>query len=599
VLAATRQAIHVIGEVVWVLPPMSVPKRTEESHASSPIHYDSVRLFTDRAATALPGFALTRDNTPQVVQVCQPLDGIPLAMELAATRLGSLTLDQIAEKLEDRYQLLAGATRMHRPQHMTLRATMDWSFELLTERERTLFARLSIFRGGWSPEAAEEVCGGGAMDGNDLTDLIQRLVDQSIVQVDFLESTGVRYRLLETVRQYAWIRLGELGEAADMHVRHARFFRGMAERGAPELWGHHQVEWLHRLEQEHANLRAAMKWDLECGDGESALVIAGSLSWFWLRRGYATEGLEWLARARSTADSEVGPAAVEALMGEAFLAGYAGDPERAESATMQGLSLSECLQYTAGVALAHAHLSRITFERGEFDKGMTHAREAVTEARQANRPGYASLALFLAGTFSRLHGNASEAIGFHEEALEIDEAAGHFHSAAWALTGIGAALRDSGEMERAVELGEKGLGRFRMLDDPAGTVWAAYELQLTLRQCGDNDRALRFLREALEAGRYAPQVWMTTKILEGTAQLLLESGRPGPAARILGAAEGIRDTIGAPLPPPEQEEHDRVAEEVAARLDERGLGEAWTEGRSLAPHEAVDYALEILPRSTG
>ncbi|MEW6637706.1 MAG: AAA family ATPase, partial [Actinomycetota bacterium] len=277
VLATSREALGVAGETVWLVSPLSVPSRQSAEDPSSLERYEAVRLFAERARATASGFEPIRQNLPAIARVCRRLDGIPLAVELAAARTKMLSVEQIAGRLEeDVFRLLTDGSRTAPSRQRTLRATMDWSYGLLSEDEKVLFHRLATFSGGFILEAAEGVCAGEGLERDEVLDLLSRLVDKSLVVVH-QHSGEARYGLLETVRQYARERLAESGEAATVEMGHARFFLRLAEESEPAMLGAGQLEWLERLEREHANLRAALGWLLEERETERGLRFAAAL----------------------------------------------------------------------------------------------------------------------------------------------------------------------------------------------------------------------------------------------------------------------------------------------------------------------------------
>jgi predicted ATPase len=269
ILATSREPLGVAGEATWPVPSLSLPTAHRRPPVEELVRYEAVRLFVERAAAARPDFAPTEHNAPVVVEVCRELDGIPLAIELAAARTKVLTIEQIAGRLGDSFRLLTGGSRTVLPRQRTLRATIEWSFELLPEEERTMFRRLSVFAGGFTLEATEEVCSGGGIAEEGVFDLLSRLVDKSLIVTE--ERDGhARYRMLETVRQYGAEKLRDAGELQVIQQRHADFFLAMAEEAEFGMVGPDQAAWLGRLEEEHDNVRAALGW-LQEGDAEQGL----------------------------------------------------------------------------------------------------------------------------------------------------------------------------------------------------------------------------------------------------------------------------------------------------------------------------------------
>ena len=297
VLATSRETLGMVGEAVYRVPSLSLPDLRRLPDFDGLIQYEAVRLFADRAALSQPEFALRPDNAAAVARICGHLDGIPLAIELAAARVKALSVEAIAARLGDRFRLLTGG-RTAVPRHQTLRAVMDWSYDLLPEPERALLRRLSVFAGGFALEAAAAV--GMREDGDEIetVDVLARLVDKSLVTVD-QHAADLRYRLLETVRQYGREKLLGAGEADEAQRRHRDYFLALAERAEPELHRASQTMWLDRLEIEHDNLRAALEWSLGLEGDETGLRLAAALAPYWHARGYLSEGREWLERARA------------------------------------------------------------------------------------------------------------------------------------------------------------------------------------------------------------------------------------------------------------------------------------------------------------
>jgi len=291
VLATSRAALGLAGEVVWRVPSLSVPDTDRLPAPGEMTRYEAVRLFAERARLKLPAFQLASEDAPAVAEVCSKLEGIPLAIELATARMGTLSVRQISERLQDPLSLLSVGGRTAVSRQQTLRGTLDWSYELLSEFERALFGRLSVFAGGWTLEATEAVGTGEGIEEADVLDVLSGLVDKSLVVAEATEGSGVRYRMLEPIRQYAQEKLEESGEAEEVRRRHASFFLTLAEEAEPRLRGPEDMEWLERLEAEHDNLRAALSWALERGEAEPGIRLAGALWRFWEARGYYGEGL--------------------------------------------------------------------------------------------------------------------------------------------------------------------------------------------------------------------------------------------------------------------------------------------------------------------
>jgi predicted ATPase len=296
ILATSREPLKIAGETAWPVPPLRVPARFETRNLDDLLACEAIQLFVQRAQSAAPAFALTDVNAGAVAEICTRLDGIPLAIELAAARVRLLAPDQIAARLADRFRLLTGGSRTALPRHQTIRALVDWSYELLPEQERTLFSRLGVFAGDWSLEAAEAVVGGDGIEPSAVMDLVGNLVDKSLVvaQPTAPGNGQVRYRLLETLREYALERLSTESNVAPTVRRHAHYFLELAEGADNRYWAGDEARALSSIESDHDNFRAAMRHFVASGEGECAARLAGGLSMFWFIRGYCSEGRTWL-----------------------------------------------------------------------------------------------------------------------------------------------------------------------------------------------------------------------------------------------------------------------------------------------------------------
>src|SRR5215208_7121295 len=297
VLATSRESLGVPGETVWVLSSLSVPHTDRLPETGELTRYDAVRLFVERARLRLPDFDLTSANGRVVAEVCSRLDGMPLAIELATARMGSLAVEEVAQRLEDSLGLLSVGPRTVAPRQRTIRATLEWSHGLLSESEQVLFRRLSVFAGGWTLEAAEAVGSDDGIEKRNILDLLSGLVDKSLVVAEIAQDGTVRYRMLEPVRQFAREQLERSEENYTVRGQHATWYLDLAERAETELKGRGQAAWLARLEEENDNLRAAMAWLLETGELEDAVRLAWALVHFWGFRGHQVEGRRWTEEA--------------------------------------------------------------------------------------------------------------------------------------------------------------------------------------------------------------------------------------------------------------------------------------------------------------
>jgi len=345
--------LGIAGETTWRVPSLSLPDPARLLPVESLKEYEAIRLFIERALTILPSFEITHTNVAAMAQVCQQLDGIPLAIELAAARVKVLSVEQIATRLHDRFQLLTQGSRTALPRHQTLRGAMDWSYDLLSDHERVLLRRTSVFTAGFTLEAVEEVCAGQTIQKAQILDLLSRLVDKSLVIVEGTDGGEPRYRLLETVRQYAADRLAESGEATPVRLRHRDRFLALAEEAEQGLRGPEQEAWTARLAIELDNLRAVLDWcKTEEGGPDAGLRVAGALGLFWDVRGYLSEGRRWLEGLLSLATGASDATRAKALNWAGVLAYRQGDYARVRTLCEEALALSRSAGDQWGTALA-------------------------------------------------------------------------------------------------------------------------------------------------------------------------------------------------------------------------------------------------------
>src|SRR5829696_3502634 len=556
VLATSREALGITGEVAWPVPSLSLPGSQNLPPLKELPHYEAVRLFVERAGAVASAFELTEHNAPAVAQLCCGLDGMPLAIELAAARVRVLSVEQIASRLKDSFGLLTGGSRTSVPRQQTLRATIDWSHELLSENEQVLFRRLSVFAGGFTLEAAEAVCVGEDLEGGEVLDLLTPLVDKSLVLVDQQRGGEARYRLLETVRQYGQEKLDESGEEPTIKRHHADFFLKFAEQVEPNLNGKDRSLWLERLEIEHDNFRAALAWSSEEeAEGETGLRLAGALSWFWFHREYWSEWRRWLDRALAAQEGAGGPrwtaARAKALSGGGFLAWMQGDQVTARSQLEESVALLREVRDKQGLAQALRFLSGSFESQGEYALARPLAEESVELFREGEDKFGLAITLSRLGITALAQGDAAAAWAYLQEgvaiAREIEDD--------WAL---------------ALALRNLGIGAFRL---------------------GDYEQAVVQLRESLAVLRETgnPLYMQNLELLAAAVSMRGEHER---AAWLFGAAEALREAVGAFVLPLYRGEYERGVAAVRSGLDEVAFSAAWSEGRAMTPEQAVEHALE-------
>lgn len=503
VLASSREALGIGGEVAYRVPSLSTPDMRHPPPVESMSQYEAVRLFIERAESVQPGFTVTRENAPAIAQICHRLEGIPLAIELAAVRIKLLRVEQIAARLDDRFRLLTGGSRTAMPRHQTLRALIDWSYDLLTEPERTLLRRLSVFAGGWTLEAAEAICCGEGLEGMEVLDTLSQLVNKSLVLPDCAEGVEAQYRLLETIRQYAREKLLEAGGGDAVRQRHLNYFLALAEEAEPHLRSAQQVTWLDRLEREVDNLRGALEWSLEA-EVEAGLRLAALLLWFWHIRSHRSEGIEWLERVLAADEAQANTRT-------------AATPAR-QAARGQALN-------TAG-ALMVMH--------GNPETGRTLAEKSLVLHRglgPAGRRG-AAMALWVTAQAASQHESLDLARSQTEESLALYRAEGDRFGIAQCLDNLGSYALMRGDYAAAKHIWEEDLVLRKALADQDGVAWVLSCLANLEFWRGNYERAKTLFRESHEVFRQVNNKWAVSMALSGMGAVVLSEGNFDQAAEI-------------------------------------------------------------------
>jgi non-specific serine/threonine protein kinase len=573
ILATSREALGVLGELVWLVPSLEAPASAVTA-AADLADFPAVRLFVERARLVQPGFALTPQNAAAVAEVCRRLDGIPLAIELAAARLKVLTPDGIAGRLDHCFQLLTGGSRTAMPRHQTLRATVEWSERLLDEAERAVFHQLSVFAGGWTLEAAEAICDGARAapprphsPSPPLTapvlDLLERLVNKSLVIAEPGPDGAVRYRLLETLRRYAAERLAVGGEQEGVRSRHGAYFVGLAEAGAPALWGCQadRLAWLDRLEVEHDNLRAAARWAEEQGDVEVGLRLAAALAPLWWSRSYLREGRAWIERALAgaaalpvEADHAMQPALARALLAAGVVARAQEDYPAARRWLGASLELYRGLDDPAGLAYALLYVGTLASWLGDFGAARPLLEEALALSRRTGGAPGVGVPLFHLGVMAYFEGDyeRSEHLLTRSAPLLEEQQDWYRHGHATFMRGF-AAL---------------GLGRL--------------------------DQARAFFDESAAVAVELRDWWAAAIVLEGFASLATARRQAERALRLAGAAEAMRERHSIVLAiRVYAERREEWLGKARRALPEAARAAAWTAGRALSDDEALAEARRL------
>jgi predicted ATPase/class 3 adenylate cyclase len=556
VLATSREAINVEGEALYRLPSLSLPDlRPSQPGVESMTQYEAVRLFIERARTSHPSFTVTNANAPALAELCHRLDGIPLALELAAARVRVLSVEQLRTRLDDRFRLLTGSSRAALPRHQTLRAAIDWSYDLLTEAERVLLRRLSVFVGGFTLEAAEEVCSNAEcgmrnaelgeeapssiphsafciLHSEDVLDLLASLVDKSLAQQD---AEG-RFGLLETIRAYALERLREGSEHSATAERHAAWAVTLAEEGETGLRGPDQVLWQGRLAHELDNFRAAMEWSLSGQDGEIAeggtaersevvLVrcrmvevagrLAGALARFFHWRGYVTEGRGWLEQALSAGAALSAATRARLLLGAALLCHEQAEGETARRYAEESLEIYRQLDDSRGVAAALEQLGHIVNLQDDVERAVALFEESLATSRASGDRAGMAAALNALGYMAWFNEEHARATTLCEESLRLRRELGDLWGIAYSLEFLGLALVARGAAEDALRALAECLQLRRQLDDKRGVAAALMQLGFAVLVGRDPDSARRYFEESLPLWREVNNPDNTATVLSG------------------------------------------------------------------------------------
>jgi predicted ATPase/DNA-binding SARP family transcriptional activator/DNA-binding CsgD family transcriptional regulator len=590
VLTTSRETLEVEGGVVWRVSSLSTPDTDRLPADGELMRYDAVRLFVERTRLKLSAFEITPQNATAVAEVCRKLEGIPLAIELAAARMDVLTAQQIAQRLDRALGLLTGG-RAADHRHRTLRATLDWSHELLSEPERKLFGRLSVFAGGWTLEAAEAVGEGDGIEEGDVVELFLMLVDKSLV-VSEAEEGGFRYGMLEPVRQYAQEKLEESGEIQAMKRAHAEYFIALAEEAEPRLWGSGDKAWFYRLEAEHDNMRAALFWTVEHEEAELALRLSGALRWFWRARGYHGEGRRWLERALSEEGRTSAEARAKALDGVGWLASEQRDIDRVEAVAQEGLKL--CNEAgIGGVILADFKnlLGEAAWLRGDHERAAELFEEGLVLHREArNTRGIAWSVCSLAVVSSEL-GDYERAKELYEEGVALAREMGGALPLADLLISLGYEYLLEGDHERARALNEEAAELYRKRGSKGGLRYAIDNLGWAALVREDHERAKALHEESLVLCKEIGDKDIGSASVEGLACSAASRGEAQRAARLYGAAAMLREAVAYLQTPRERALGEPYLAAARSRLSDAEWEMAFAEGQAMSFEEAVEYAL--------
>lgn len=586
ILATSREGLGIYGEATYLVPPLSVPHHDVKLETLQ--EYEAIRLFVERAQSTRSDFVLTEQNSRAVAQICRHLDGIPLALELAAARVSSLPVDEIAARLGDHFDWLETSNPAAAPRQQTLRALIDWSYELLLSEEKVLFRRLAVFQRSGTLQAIEQVCSGEGITRAQVLDVLARLIDKSLLYSE--EQNGIRvYRMLDTIRQYALDKLQAADETKRMRDRHLDYFLALAEVAEDQLRAQEQLVWCDRLEQEHDNLRAALEWSRHKRRGEygdAGLRLASSLFPFWSLRGYWSEGRTWLKPARTS--TRATRARAKALLALADLTMRQDGAVAARPLYAASVNLFETLQDRWGISLASSYSLIAENDpigaRALFDKGLALAQALADQWLIAN-------AYHRMGISTFRQGDLSLARSVMEQGLVHARQAGDRWLISSSLVNLGEVLRGNNDYAEAARLYEEGLAIEQELGDRGDSAITLHNMAyIALIQC-TLPQAETFFAESLKLHLAGGNRHGVAECLVGLGTVAAAGQRDVRAVRLWGYGDALLKELGQTMEPTDRSEYDHIVDAVHARMGEAAFHVAWKEGCSLTLDQAVAVAL--------
>ena len=572
VLVTSRAPLRLGGERQFPVPPLPLPDTASQSPPDSLELSPAVELFRQRAQAVLPTFELNATNAAMVARMCRRLDGLPLALELAAARVKLFSPQALLARLERGLQLLTGGARDLPERQQTLRDTIAWSYELLDSREQALFRRLAVFAGGFTLEAVEDVCGSGAEEqvASNVLETVASLVDNSLL-VSLSESSTSqegeepRFTMLETIREYALERLTSSDEVEEAQRKHAQYFLALAEAAQLEASKQRdEGEWgskFTRLEREHDNLRAALSWAVQNLEAETGARLAIALWWFWIERSYLSDGRRWM----------------EALLALDGAGGQRGEAPHALPARTKAYLLQ-----VAGI---------LAMAQGDHDHAVALHEEGLSVYREMGHKKGVSASLRELGFVAYEQGDYERAVCLHEESLTLAREFATTFGIAWSLRALADAVRGQGDLRRARMLLEESLALSRGKEHAWGIARTLASLGSVACEAGEYARALRLYEESLELGRRMGLNHTILLCLEGLARVAVAQGRMERAARLCGTTAALREDMGWPLPPVKRDEHERTVAAAREALGEEAFAAAWVRGHTLPLEEAITDTL--------
>ncbi len=640
VLVTSRAVLHIHGEHEFPVPPLALPDLTQLPKSEALAQYAAVALFLQCAQAARPDIQLTPANAHAIAEICVRLDGLPLAIELAAARVKLLPPQILLTRLEHRLHVLTSGARDAPVRQQTLRNTLAWSYNLLDAEEQRLFRRLCVFVGGCTLEAVEGLYTALGEMPAEVVDGVASLMDKSLLRQVEQEGEEPRLLMLETIREYGLEVLSESSEIENIRRAHTAYYLRLAEDAAPQLLGRQQATWLERLEREHDNLRAALRWSLEqaaheearqsTGDGrEMALRLGGALWGFWWVRGHWSEGRNFLERALAVSEGiEASSVGAKALFAAALLAFVQSDYERAEALSEGSLALYREVGDPWGVAFSLLTLGNVAWVRGNTVAARSMTEEALALYRKIGLKEYVAWSLFSLALLDNSQGEYTKAYALFEESLAIHRELGNKRGIAHSLSQLAQVLFVSqGDQERvrslideclalsgevgfkegiaasysllgqlalgqrdivtAHSLAEKSVALYREMGHRHGTAESLAVLGKVVAAQGDYAAARALYEESLTISGELGEKWVIPVHLVGLGEVVAAQRQLAWAAQLWGAADALRDAVGIPIPPVELADYERSVSATRVHLGERAFAAAWAQGRSMTPQQAL------------
>jgi predicted ATPase/class 3 adenylate cyclase/Tfp pilus assembly protein PilF len=594
VLATSRAPLGLYGEHEFPVPPLSLPDLKRPPPLERLTQYEAVGLFVERAQAIKPDFKVTNESAPAVAEICVRLDGLPLAIELAAARIKMLPPKAMLQRLTSRLKLLTGGARDLPERQRTLRATIEWSHALLDQGEQMLFARLAVFSGGRTLEAMEAICDAEGDLPVDTFEGVSSLLDKSLLRQEEGPNGEPRFVMLETIHEFAREKLGQSAEVEQIKRVHAQYFLTLAEEAYPELKGPNQLEWLERLEAEHDNMRAALTWALERKEVEVALRLGGALSWFWSLRGYHSEGRRWLEEALAMEGRGSPEVRAMSLAGAGALASEQGDYDRAQEACQEGLELLEHEAREASEAkrCLLACLGWMAWEREDYRRATELYEESLALSREMSDTWWLASTLSDLALVSHFRGDSERATELYEQSMEFFREQGDKQSLAFCLNNLAMMAISQGDLGRAAQLTDESVALLRESGARGPVSMVLYNLGWMALLQDDLSRAADLYRESLSLSWETGLNPIVQSALEGFALVAGAKGEAEQAARLWGAAQTLHETKDIPRDTDFLAEADTRISAVRTGMGEQVWEEAWRKGQAMSLDEAVSYALE-------